>query len=245
MSQLIKRLNEVNRQAIGLISFTNQSIKRRRFCVIVELTSMKVCESLEGMEFDAAYLNEPDSTRIITLFKQLKESIPVSACGVKLNKEVDISGLLNEGCDFFIVQCENSHFELSEIENLGVILMLDASLSSSYLKAIDGLDVDAFMVDFPQSFLTWGTLAKLRRISGLISKPIIVGIHFEVDKPTIKAVWNTGVAGIVVKLGDEDKVDKLKTLLEYIDSVEITNRSPEREKARAILPITKVSESVG
>ena len=120
------------------------------------------------------------------------------------------------------------------------------SLSSSYLNrcpaglltTINDLPADAVLIDSGRGdpeFLTWHQLMVFQHFADLLAKPLLVSVPSNITANELQALWEAGVAGIVVEAKqDKGRLNKLRQAINQLDS------SPhrKRKKPAALLPHT-------
>jgi len=103
---------------------------------------------------------------------------------------------------------------------IGRILELNSLLTDSMIRAIEDLPIEAIMLnDNTGNLLNWQYLLTLQRLDNLISKPILIKAPAEISRDDLSTLWEVGVDGIVVEIGNGQHKDTLQELRLRIDKV--------------------------
>lgn len=173
-------------------------------------------------------------------------------------RDGDVSAFLEAGADF-IVFWGGAPAILATSEKPGKILVVDASIPDSLLRAINDLPADAVMLsrdmeDFddmlppdeeshqlieePQG-LTWLDLMDYQRAANLVSKPVLAIVEGSLTAKDIEAIAETSVKGVITRVDSDTPRDYLKGLHEAIASLSGKAKRP-RSKMDALLPRLKI-----
>jgi hypothetical protein len=146
---------------------------------------------------------------------------------------------ITAGADFFIMPLD-SESDLSDIEKTGKILLVESSLSEGLIRTINELPVDAVLLaegEAEKSAVTWHQLMLCQRFADLLSKPLLLSVPESVSSAGLKALWDTGVDGVVITVKTVKQAEKLKELRQIIDKSDFTVRP--RKKMAVLLPHTR------
>jgi len=147
-----------------------------------------------------------------------------------------IKASIEAGADFVILPLD-IEFGLSGIEKAGKILLVEPSLSDGLLRTINELPVDAVLLAGDKeedSAITWRQLMLCQRFADLLSKPLLLTVPTSVNGDELKALWKTGVDGVVIPVKTAKQAEKLKELRQIINKVDFAARP--RKKVAALLP---------
>jgi hypothetical protein len=141
------------------------------------------------------------------------------------------------GGDFVIFPASTP---LGVLENTGVgkIVEVEATLSEGMLRTIDKLPVDGVFlaVEYGDSpSLTWQQLMLFQRFSGLVAKPLLVLVPSKVTAGELKVLWEAGVDGVIIEVGEGQSGGSLRQLREAIDKLSFPSQR-RRGRVRALLP---------
>jgi len=148
-----------------------------------------------------------------------------------------IKQIVKAGCDFVVFPAANTSLAIPQDDEVGKILQVEVSLSEGLLRAVDELPVDAVLITGEQErdyFLTWHHLMLFQHFADLLTKPLLVCVPSNVTANELQALWEAGVAGVVVEVGVEPPTGKLNKLRQAIDKLTFPPRK--RAKAEALLP---------
>ena len=146
--------------------------------------------------------------------------------------------IVEAGCDFVVFPPANTPLAILQDTKLGKILQVEASLSEGLLRTVDELPVDAVVTAGEpdgEYFLTWHHLMLFQRFADLLTKPLLVSVPSNVTANELQTLWETGVEGVMVKVGAGQPEGRLKELRQVIDKLTFTSQR-KRGKAEALLP---------
>ena len=201
-------------------------------------------EPADDMARLAGYISSADAT-IITLAStgqktvtDIARSLPDTVWGLWLEEKSrqPITSSIEAGADFFIMPLD-SEPDLPGIEKAGKILLAESSLSEGLIRTINELPVDAVLLadgEGEKSAVTWHQLMLCQRFADLLSKPLLLTVPESVSSAELKALWDTGVDGVVISVKTAKQAEKLKGLRQIIDKSDFTTRP--RKKVAALLP---------
>jgi len=147
-----------------------------------------------------------------------------------------ISDSVKAGADFIILPLD-SELGLPDIEKIGKILLVEPSLSEGLVRTINELPVDAVLLtddEEEKAAITWHQLMLCQRFADLLSKPLLLTVPPSVNDDELKALWQTGVDGVVIPVKTAKQAEKLKELRQTINKSDFAART--RKKVAALLP---------
>lgn len=150
----------------------------------------------------------------------------------------EMKQIVEAGCDFVVFPPANTSLALLQDNKLGKILQVEASLSEGLLRAVDQLPVGAVLTAGEQEgeyFLTWHHLMLFQHFADLLTKPLLVSVPSNVTANELQTLWETGVEGVVVKVGVGQVEGRLEELRQIIDKLDFTSQR-KGGKAEALLP---------
>lgn len=168
----------------------------------------------------------------------IARSLPDTVWGLWLEEKShqSITTSIKAGADFFIMPLD-SEPDLPGIEKAGKILLLESSLSEGLIRTINELPVDAVLLSDGEeggTAVTWHQLMLCQRFTDLLPKPMLLTVPASVSRAELKALWDTGVDGVVIPVKTTKQAEKLKGLRQIIDKSDFTARP--RKKMAALLP---------
>ena len=243
MSQLIDKLNRVSQavpQAMGFRAM-QQVLPKPKMLLIADLAQANVDRLADYVAgADAGLLHISNLSEGATTLGKICQVVSDIPWGGWL-RDVGQGGMkqiAEAGCDFVVFPPANTPLALLQDSKLGKILQVEASLSEGLLRAVDGLPVDAVLTaGEPEGeyFLTWHHLMLFQRLADLLTKPLLVSVPSKVTANELQVLWETGVEGVMVKVGVGQPEGRLKELRQVIDKLTFTPRR-KRGKAEALLP---------
>ncbi len=148
-----------------------------------------------------------------------------------------VKRLEEAGYDFVLFPADKMSLAILEADNVGRVLAVEPMLDAGLLRTINELPVDAvFAISQQQGNpVTWHQLMLFRRLAGLLAKPLLVPVPPAVASGDLQALWEAGVAGVVVELTPDGPAGRLKKLRQQIESL-TPPQEKKTTKARALLP---------
>ncbi len=147
----------------------------------------------------------------------------------------EVKQLDRAGADFMIFAAEKMPLSLPDTEEMGRILAIEPLDKEWLIPAINDLPLDAVFIESQsKSGLTWHQLMIIKRIAGLLTKPVLVPVNAVISQKELQLLWEAGVAGVVADVTPE-KRGELKKLRQIIDSLTPPSKV-RRGKARALVP---------
>ncbi len=149
-----------------------------------------------------------------------------------------VEQIVEAGCDFVVFPPANTPLAILQDTKLGKILQVETSLSEGLLRTIDELPVDAVLTASEEEgeyLLTWHHLMLFQRFADSLTKPLLVSVPSNVTANELQTLWETGVEGVMIKVGAGQPEGRLKELRQVIDKLTFTSQR-KRGKAEALLP---------
>jgi hypothetical protein len=151
-----------------------------------------------------------------------------------------IKQIAGAGGDFLVLPAAGGILAELEDSQVGMVLEVEMSLEESLLSTVSRLPVDAVLIaagPLEGPFLTWHRLMHLQRCADLLTKPLMVSIPLNLTAAELKALWDTGVDGVVVEVGAKQPAGGLSELRRAIDGLPPAAKR-RRGKRAALLPYT-------
>jgi hypothetical protein len=242
MSRLIDLLQKTGQAATQPMGF--RSIRETEYApkipIIASLDTEAVktpADYLEGAS--GALFQWKNSIPTTVKIKELVANLPDMPWGASIenNDEKAAADLIDAGCDFLIIPSAGPVSAAPDNEDTGRILQVESGLNDTTLRAINDLPVDAAFVSDIQTKgepLTWNNLMSIKRMTGLLSIPLMVPLTIKTSESELRALHEAGVEGAVVEI-DAGKPDGIKELRGLIDKLPPPAKRKHR-KNQAILP---------
>ena len=126
---------------------------------------------------------------------------------------------------------------MPEDDDIGKIIEVESSIDDGLLRAINDLPVDAVLVTDSlekEGPLVWHKLMIIQHVVNLLTKPLIVPVPVNTPESELKALWETGVDGVLVEI-DPRKPEGIKELRGIIDGLPARS-AQKKSRAEALLP---------
>jgi len=236
----LKRLSLGEPQPIGFRATQPVSPKEKMQLIagISEENAEHLADCVAGA--DAGLLRISKMATGINTLQEASQAIPDIPWGGWLQGSSvgQTKQLVKAGCDFVAFTATSTPLAIIQGDDIGKILVVEASLSEGLMRAANELPIDAVLVSDAEregDSLTWEHLLILKRFADLIAKPLLVSIPLKVMAGELQALWEAGIDGVVVteKAGQPPTgLSKLRQVIEKLDFP-----SPRKlEKVEPLLP---------
>ena len=243
MSRLIDELNRVAESTPQPMGFraAHSTPSKPRILLVASLSKIGDTDRL------AACVDGADAVLLRLTKSQLAaKTLPTTAgslpdmpwgCFLEDTGANKIETLVKAGCDFVVFPAASRVSAAPQDDKVGKILQVESSLGEGLLRGVNDLPVDAVLAtDIYEDggSMAWHHLMLFQRLANLLTKPLLVPVPLNVTAGELKALWETGVDGVVVEV-DTEKPGGLQEMRREIG--ELPQRSPrKRGKAEALLP---------
>lgn len=252
MSQFIEKLSQLSQGTTQPIGFRpRQSTPPRPKIQLVASLAQEDAESFVNhiTGADAALLRISSLSSGSQTLKKVSQAMADIPWGgwLKTSGQVGISPLIKAGCDFVVFPASTplTIFNKEEVGKIGKILEVEASLSDSLLRVLNGLPVDAvfFAAEGKNDLsLTWQHLMLFQRLGDWLTKPLLVPVPAKITSDELQTLWAAGVDGVVVAVTSGLPPERFKELRQVIN--ELAFPTPRRrEKPEPLLP--RISPETG
>jgi hypothetical protein len=159
-------------------------------------------KSIAGADAILLHTDEPGLTakNLQKIVKSLKDT----PWGVHLDDSGDeAAAMVEAGCDFMVFSPTSRISAVPQDEKTGKILQVESSMDDGLLRAVNDLPADAVLLTdtFDESdALVWHQLMIFRHLANFISKPLLVRVPATISEVELKALWDTGIDGVVVEV---------------------------------------------
>jgi hypothetical protein len=242
MSRLIDLLQKTGQSAPQPMGFrkTQKTESAPKIPIIASLDIEAVktpADYLDGAS--AVMFQRADSTPTAGKIKESVANLPDIPWGVSTENTDEEAAveLVDAGCDFLIFPSAGRVSAVPDNEDIGRILQVESGLKDMMLRAINDLSADAAFVSDIQTKgepLTWNIIINIKRMTGLLSIPLMVPVTIKTSESELRALYEAGVEGVVAGI-DAGKPDGVKELRGLIDKLPPPAKR-KRGKNQAILP---------
>ena len=208
MSKLVKRLRqacECSSQPIGFKRSTVESSRQMLLIASLPPGKRSMVASLNLAEVDALLFHSRDLGDN-TALQQISGGVGDTPWGVWLGtgEPPDLQQLIEAGGDFIALESPLAAAGLLQ-EDTGKILKVDLSRERFLLSAMSDLPVDAVLMELGggKGALTVADIMHCQWLSSLLDKPLLVAANQELSDREIRLIWDMGISGIVIEVGDE------------------------------------------
>lgn len=237
----LKQVSQVEPQTMGFRAVQKISAKPGMLLVasLAQPAVSGLADYVAGA--DAVILPVPKTGSGVKTLQKVSQAVSDIPWGVWLEDEAKggINQVTQAGCDFVIFPAANTSLDiLQDDDDVGKILQVEASLSDSLLRTIDGLPVDAVLIATEQEekgSLVWHHLMLFRRFASLLTKPLLVFVPSRVTSNELQALWDAGVDCVIVGVEAGQHAGGLKELRQTIDKL-VSTPLRRRGKTEALLP---------
>ena len=244
MSRLIDKLKQVSKDAPQPIGFrTAHPISSKPpMLLIASLTQIENIDSptVSIIGADAVLLHSAKGVPSARTLQNIAPSLPDIPWGSWLEdtSEKRMEMIAELGGDFVVFPTASAVLAADQEDKIGKILQVPLSLNEGLLKAVNDLPVDAVLAVTEQEkecSLTWHHLMVLQRFVNILTKPLLASMPPNVTDNELKALWGTGVDGVVVEVSSRQPTGRLEELRQAINGLaSLTPRK--RGKAEALIP---------
>ena len=120
--------------------------------------------------------------------------------------------LKEKGCDFVILDPEKAPASTLEGE-IARFIQIDHSLADSFLRAVEGLEVEGAFMEMEAPALRVHHLLLCQRVAGLVHKPLLVAVSPELTGADVVQMRRVGVRGLVVRAEVGEKLEEWRQAL--------------------------------
>lgn len=239
MSKLVKRLRQVCECSSHPIGFKKGAAEpARQMLLIASLPQGRrgMVAGLNLAEVDSLIFHGSDLGDN-TALQQISSAAGDTPWGVWLGEgePLDLPQFVEAGGDFIALESPLAPAGLLE-EDMGKILKVDLTRQRFLLSAMSDLPVDAAIMELGEGkgALTIADIMQCQWLSGMLDKPLLVASHQELSDKEIRLMFDMGIAGIVVEVGDERGKEVLSRAFQLIR--DLPPRTKKRGEDHVLLP---------
>jgi len=198
MSKLVEALKRTAVPAVSSIGFQIKTVVEKKKALIVigsvASTSKKTWKTISSAGLDAILLRVPAQPDLVEM-KKLSDAVSL---GLYLKEESDGTDSMNNP-DFIVYQVKISISEINKYK-AGKILEVEPSMELGLIRAMTGMSskIDAVMLGGNDAAITIERLLQCRRLSDILSQPVIVTVTPSVNLDELTGLCEAGADGIVV-----------------------------------------------
>ena len=237
MSKLVEKLERINEgrgQPLGFGAAANRAkiLPMVLIAALPERDAGKAAATAAGV----------DAILITGAAPKKASEMPDIPWGVSLDSVTreDLERLVEKGCDFVVFSAAGSQAAALNVERIGKVLRIDASLDENLARSISRLPVDAVFlhqVGGDEGAITVEQLMVYERLAGGAGKHLIAAVPPGLPVDDIEILWGLGVQSIVVDLAVSDPAERLSQIREALEKLPAKRRKPAMRLA-ASLPVT-------
>ena len=247
MSRFIDKLNQISRavpQPMGFRARQSVPLKPKMLLVasVAQASAGNLADYVAGADAGLLHISKASSgAKTLQKICQAVPDIPWGGWLRDIGRE-GIEQTTDVGFDFVVFPAAGTSLAILQNDKVGKVLQVEASLTEGLLRAVDELPIDAVFIASEQEegyFLTWHHLMVFQHLADLLTKPVLASVPLNVAANELLALWEAGVDGIVVGVGEV--AGRLKELHQMIAQLAFPQRK--RRKAEALLP--RISTEMG
>ena len=239
MSKLLSRLEKINRgspapMGFGAVARTEKTPAMALIGLLAQNYNQGA-NRLVRLKADGALL---EGAGLDGKLPEIAAALDTVPWGIKV-EEMDgdkARGLVETGCDFFLVSPERVTVEAVKDERAAYLLSLPPDADDRFLRAIEDLPVDAVFMSIAstESSLTLQHLINIGSVRTMFDKYLMVGVPATISSKDLEGLRDMGVDALVVDAGrSSEKV--LGAIKENLLSLP-RQRKPRSERASPVLP---------
>jgi hypothetical protein len=217
VSKLLDSLEQISRGNSKPMGFASAAARAKLagMVIIAALDDKDKAAALAGDYADAILVNSFDEKNA-----SQKSSLP---WGLSIQRSDDqIAAIEDSGCDFVLMNSEESPIGLLQKENLCRIIEIDPVLPDGLIRAISQLPVDAALIS-GDTAISMKRLLTCQHIASMVGKHLLIRIPLEISHEELRELWEIGTTGVVVAVSGDDKKG-LAALRKAVDALPAARR---------------------
>ena len=245
MSKLVSRIEKISRGSPAPMGFgaATRATQTPAMALIGILSqnSLEEAKSLASLDADGALLTGIDSGEEITSIAEALGSTPWGVRADALDGET-ADGLVQKGCDFFLVNPESVTVEAAKDDRAAFILSIPIGANDGFLRTLEDLPISAAFTSLADNGpLTLQRLIDVVSVRTMFDKYLLVEVPVGLSARELEGLRDVGVDAVVVDVGAASG-DSLKALKERLLELP-RQRKPRSERTSAIIPVGFGAES--
>ena len=238
MSKLVSRIEKISRGSPAPIGFgaSGRTVRTPAMALIGILSgnAREDAKCLAELDADGTLIADTNSNEE---FASLAEALGSTPWGVKadeLNGET-ADGLIQQGCDFFLVDADSVTVEAARDERAAFVLSLPEGASDGFLRALEDLPITAAFTSLAADGpLTLQRLIDVGSLRTMFDKYLLVQVNPGLSARELEGLRDMGVDAVVVDMATASE-DSLKAMKESLLKLP-RQRKPRSKKTSAFLP---------
>jgi len=235
VSKLLDKLEHIskgNSRPLGFAAAAARS-KLASMVIIAAVDDNDKAAAIAGDYADAIVVNSLDGKNAAS-----KSNLP---WGAPVKSDKRIATVEESGCDFILINVEESPIALLQEEKLCRIIEIDPAMPDGLIRAANQLPVDIALVS-GDTAISMKRLLTCQHIANMIGKHLLVRIPLEISREELRELWEIGSTGVVVPVTGNDKKG-LAALREAVDTLPASRRKRSL-KTSATIPSIAPTEPV-
>jgi hypothetical protein len=217
VSKLLDKLEQIskgNSKPLGFAAAAARS-KLTNMVIIAAVDDNDKAATLAGDYADAIVVNSLNGKTAAS-----KSNLPWGAPFRKSEKK--IAKVEEIGCDFILIDAEESPVAILQAEKLCRIIEIDPAMPDGLIRAANQLPVDIALIS-GDTAISIKRLLTCQHIANMIGKHLLVRIPLEISREELRELWEIGSTGVVVPVTGDDKKG-LAALREAVDALPASRR---------------------
>ena len=210
MSRLIdsiRKLGQQSSQPLGFGALTRRSETPRTLALIGRTTPGDAASDLKKIDsdvLDAVILDTEDPGSVDAA---VTGDLIWGVASSSLDDE-DVESLIARGCDFFVIEPASAPASLASQVDQAIVVELDDPLERETTLALRALNIDGSLnaSAIGSGSLTFQDLIRVHRTAASTGGVMLVQLSGDIGVPSLAALRDTGVDGLVASLSDSDHV---------------------------------------
>lgn len=236
-SKLVEKLERLSRPGTQPLGFrTATADKSPAMLLIASLSTLDndTMTAVSKAKVDALLLQANKSGAKLKAAGQVtKNTIPWGA-SLAAGTAEEVKLLQEDGCDFVVFPAAKTAAAVTQQPDMGKVMRIEPSLLEGVLRTINQLPVECVLLGEAELPLTVQNLISYYHIASLIRKPLLAELPSPPAAEDLKALWEAGVNGLVIKYSAGQPPARLEELKKAIDSLPAARER--RKGGGAILP---------
>ena len=238
MSKLVSRIEKISRGSPAPIGFGAASRAARTPAIaLVGILSRNILEDAErlaSLDADGALIDGEASDEDLAALTEALGSTPWGVKTADLDDKT-ADGLVQKGCDFFLIDAANASVESAKDDRADLILSIPADASDGFLRALEDLPIGATFISLNANGpLTLQSLIDVASMRTMFDKYLLVQAPSDLSAKELEALRDVGVDAVVVDVGSASE-ESLKTMKQRLLELP-RQRKPRSERASAVIP---------
>lgn len=246
MSNLIDMLEKAGDSTPGPMGFgpaTGQSKSTTQMVLVVRISSdlLSNPRSIEKLESNAILI---DAT--IEEFTKITKNLGAKPHGLHCTEVTasDASALVDSCCDFVIFESLQSEAAVTNIDDIGIVVMISNDMDKETIRSLGMLPIDAALLRPPllNLPLKLDDATRIQKLTRLVGKPVLVETPNGIDEHSIEVLRNIGVQGLIIDFVNASDLEKINETNEAISKLK--KIEPKAARHNALLPQLTVTDKM-